>query len=208
MTIELSILILLAYLIGSIPTAYLVGKIKKGIDIRKEGSGNVGATNTLLIIGPFFGIFVYIFDILKGVIPVLLARNIIGTDLAMGLTGAAAILGHDFSIFLRFTGGKGIATTTGVVFAINAYLMLWIYASWFVFVLLTNYFILASLLSTAILPLIMYYWGFSRTYILFGILYLLIALYTHRQDTVRIIWGREKKALDSVKRFFRKEKLV
>jgi glycerol-3-phosphate acyltransferase PlsY len=201
-------LVVLAYLIGSIPSAYIAARIKKGIDIRKAGTGNVGATNVLVVVGPVIGAFVYIFDVLKGVLPVLLARNIIGTDLSMGLAGLAVILGHDYSVFLRFSGGKGIATTTGVIFAINTQLMLWIVVSWFVFAGLTNYFIAASLLSTALVPVTMYMWDLSQTFIIFGIIYFLIALYTHRQDTVRIIWGKEKKALDSVKKFFKKEKLL
>lgn len=208
MTLKLFLLIIFAYLFGSIPSAYLAGKIRKGVDIRGEGTGNVGATNALLVVGPVVGVLVYVFDVLKGFIPVIIARELIGTDLSMGLTGLAVILGHDFSIFLKFSGGKGIATTTGVIFAINAQLMLVIVAGWFVFTILTNYFIAANLLSTALVPLLMVLWGSSRTYILFGIAYLLIAMYTHRMDTLRMIWGQEKKALDSVRKFFRKEKII
>ncbi|MFC1559766.1 glycerol-3-phosphate 1-O-acyltransferase PlsY [Candidatus Margulisiibacteriota bacterium] len=207
-TLKLIVLFVLAYLLGSIPSAYIAGRLKKGVDIRKAGTGNVGATNALIVAGPAIGALVYIFDVLKGVVPVLVAREVVGTDLSMGLAGLAAILGHDYSIFLKFSGGKGIATTTGVLFAINAQLMLWIFVGWCVFTGLTNYFVAASLLSTALVPITMYMWDFSQTYIIFGIVYFLIALYTHRQDTVRIIWGREKKARDSIKKFFKKEKLV
>jgi len=206
--LRLIVLVILAYTIGSIPTAYLAGKLKKGIDVRKFGTGNVGATNVGLVVGPMIGIIVYIIDVLKGVVPVLLARNYIGTELSMALTGIAAILGHDFSIFLNFSGGKGIATTTGVIFAINTNLMLVIFLSWLVFVFLTNYFVAASLLSTALLPIMMYFWDMSKIYVLFGIACFLLALYTHRQDTVRIIWGQEKKALDSIKKLFKSEKII
>lgn len=206
--IKLVSLIFLAYLLGSIPTAYIAGKIRKGIDIRKEGTGNIGATNALLVIGPAFGALVYILDLFKGILAVWLAKYAIGTDISIGLAGAAVIFGHDFSIFLNFTGGKGIATTTGVILAINPQMTLYIVISWFIFLILTNYFIAASLLSCLLVPFLMYFMGLSGTYIIFGVVYLLIALYTHEQGFVRIIWGKEKKALDSLIKYFKREKLV
>ena len=174
----------------SIVLSLLIGITYRGTHQSISYSQNF--TQTLVLLGMIVGMIMII----------------IGTDLAMGLVGAAAIIGHDFSIFLKFTGGKGIATTTGVMFAINSQLILTVIAGWFIFVLLTNYFIVASLLATALIPVVMYMWGFSNIYIIFGVIYLLIALYTHRQDTVRILWGQEKKALTSIRKFFNREKIV
>jgi glycerol-3-phosphate acyltransferase PlsY len=203
--LKLAALAAFAYLLGSIPTAYIATKLKKSIDIRKAGTKNVGATNALLIAGPFIGMIVFLFDIFKGLIPVILARNIIGTDLSMGLTGLAAILGHDYSLFLRFTGGKGVATTTGVMFGINSVIISIIIAVWAVLVAITNIFILSSLIGISMIPVFMYFFGLSRTYIVFGIIYFLIGLFAHREDIVRIAAGKEKKAFRSVKKFFTKK---
>ena len=109
-----------AYILGSIPTSYIMGKLIKGIDIRDFGSGNVGATNALRILGTKVGVFTLIIDISKGFLAVNIARIIIEdpTDLIMILTGLFAILGHIFTIFLKFKGGKGVATSAGVFIAL------------------------------------------------------------------------------------------
>jgi len=128
--LKYAVLIVFAYFIGSIPSAYIAGKLKKGVDIRKEGTGNVGATNTILVAGPLIGAIVYIFDVLKGLVPVLIARELIGTELSMGLVGLAAILGHDFSFLLAFKGGKGVATTIGTITVLNPLTALLLLATW------------------------------------------------------------------------------
>jgi len=203
--LKLSALVIFSYLLGSIPSAYIAGKIKKHIDIRKVGTGNVGATNVLLVIGPIVAVLVYAVDLLKGLFPVLIARNIIGTDLSMGLCGLAAILGHDYSIFLRFTGGKGVATTTGVMFGINAVIISIVTVTWFLLLVpVTNYFILSSLIAMLMIPILMYLFKLSNTFIVFGILYFLVGLFTHRDAVVRIARGKEKRAFDSIKKYFSK----
>jgi len=109
-----------AYILGSIPTSYIMGKIIKGIDIRKYGSGNVGATNALRILGTKVGIFTLIIDIGKGFLAVIIARSILPepSDLLIIITGLFAILGHIFTVFLNFKGGKGVATSAGVFIAL------------------------------------------------------------------------------------------
>lgn len=203
--LKLSALVIFSYLLGSIPSAFIAGKIKKHIDIRKAGTGNVGATNVLLVIGPVVAIMVYIVDLLKGLFPVLLAREIIGTDLSMGLCGLAAILGHDYSIFLRFSGGKGIATTTGAMFGINSTIIWIIIFAWFIILVpVTNYFILSSLICLLGIPILMFFFKLSDTFIIFGILYFLVGLFTHRDAVVRIARGKENRAFDSIKKYFSK----
>ncbi len=109
-----------AYILGSIPTSYIMGKLIKGIDIRDFGSGNVGATNALRILGTKVGIFTLFIDIGKGFLAVNIARFIIPepTDLLIISTGLFAILGHIFTVFLSFKGGKGVATSAGVFIAL------------------------------------------------------------------------------------------
>lgn len=109
-----------AYILGSVPTSYIMGKLIKGIDIRDFGSGNAGATNALRILGTKVGVFTLIIDIGKGFLAVNIARFVIHepTDLIIILTGLFAIIGHIFTIFLKFKGGKGVATSAGVFIAL------------------------------------------------------------------------------------------
>jgi glycerol-3-phosphate acyltransferase PlsY len=201
---QLIILVIFSYLLGSVPSAYIAGKMKKGLDIRKEGSGNVGATNTLMVVGPFSAVFVYAFDLLKGLIPVLLAKHYIGTEVSMGLAGLAAVIGHDFSIFLRFSGGKGIATTTGAIFGINPSTMWILIAAWIIFVFITDYFIVSSLLCLIFLPVLMHIFRPSPVFIVFGVLFFLLGLFTHWKDIVRIRAGHGPRAIESMRKYFRK----
>jgi glycerol-3-phosphate acyltransferase PlsY len=149
-----------------------------------------------------FAVLVYIIDLLKGLIPVLLARSIIGTDLSMGLAGLVAILGHDFSIFLLFSGGKGVATTTGVIFGLNPAIAWIVILAWVIFVVITDNFILSSLLSMLYVPILMVSFKFSNVYTIFGVLYFLAGLFTHREDIVRIMNGQGNKALPAVRKYF------
>lgn len=110
--------LILAYLIGSIPTGYWLGRVWKGIDIRKQGSGNLGATNVFRVLGKMPGLMTLIFDILKGVLPVLAARHFGFDPRTVLLVGLCTIIGHMTSVFVRFRGGKGVATGAGVFMAL------------------------------------------------------------------------------------------
>ncbi|MBU1615979.1 glycerol-3-phosphate acyltransferase, partial [bacterium] len=111
------ILIIISYLIGSIPAGFIVGRLK-GIDIREHGSGNIGFTNVLRTLGPLPGAVVFATDLAKGIIPVYLSRIFLENEGLPVICGLAAILGHSFTIFLKFKGGKGVLTTTGVFLAL------------------------------------------------------------------------------------------
>jgi acyl phosphate:glycerol-3-phosphate acyltransferase len=202
--IHLLLLALLSYLLGSVPSAYIAGKIKKGFDIRDHGSGNVGATNTLVTIGAFAALFVYVFDLFKGLFPVLMAKHFFGTEFAMGLAGLAAVVGHDFPVFLGFKGGKGVATMTGAMFGINAVIMWILIAAWIIFVFTTDYFIVSSLLCMFFLPVLMCLFRLSSTYVAFGVLYLMLGVFTHWQDIAKIRAGQGPRALASVRKFLKK----
>src|SRR6056297_3379441 len=111
------IILIISYLLGSIPTGYVITNSIKGVDVRKFGSGNVGATNVTRVLGLKYGIFVAVMDILKGYVAVLVAQHLFSAMPAYIIFGAAlmAIIGHDWSIFLRLSGGKGVVTTAGVI---------------------------------------------------------------------------------------------
>jgi acyl phosphate:glycerol-3-phosphate acyltransferase len=202
--IKLSVFAFLCYLLGSVPSAYIIGKIKKGIDIRTKGTGNVGATNTLLVVGPSSAALVYSIDVLKGFLAVWIAKIFIGTDISIGLCGLTAILGHNYSIFLNFTGGKGVATTTGVLFAIHTKAMLMLLAVWIVSVCVFNSFILSSLISLMLIPFMLFFYRMSGILIVFGFIYFLAGLYSHRKDIAKIYAGEGNKAFESISKYFKK----
>jgi len=200
----LAFLIIISYLIGSIPTAFLAAKIKNLADIRNEGTGNMGATNALIVIGPAMGLLVYFIDLFKGLIPVLMARNILGTDVSMGLCGLAAILGHDFPVYIGFKGGKGVATESGVIFVLNQFVMWLIIPCWIVLVFITDQFILSSLICMLLVPVFFAAFRQPSIFITFGTLYFLLGLFAHRADIARIAAGKEKSARASLSKYFGK----
>jgi acyl phosphate:glycerol-3-phosphate acyltransferase len=157
-------LVLCAYLLGSIPTGYLVARAK-GIDIRNVGSGNIGATNAFRVLGKPAGIFVLLADALKGYLActvmadlLLRAFNLPAAPFNQAMTervvaGIVAVLGHNFTCWLRFKGGKGIATTTGVYFAVAWQAALVAVIVWIVVLRLTRFVSVASIVAAVVLPL-------------------------------------------------------
>jgi len=196
MTIHPAVGFAIAYAAGSIPAAYLAGKWR-GIDLRRHGSGNLGATNVVRTLGWRIGLLVFLFDAAKGAVPVLLVPPVTASGLsreALGiLYGFGAILGHARPLFLKFgKGGKGVATSAGV-FAALAPLALAISFSVFVVVLLTSgYVSLGSLVAAVVLPVVLAYTHGTRTP-LFALSVLLTAFvfWTHRANIGRLRRGEE-----------------
>lgn len=194
--------LIISYLIGSIPTGLIVGKIFK-IDIRKYGSGNIGAANTFRVLGKIPGLIVWIGDILKGFIPVIISSQIIksftntSTDIfALNFpifVGGMAILGHIFSIFLKFKGGKAIATSTGVFLAIEPILMGISLLILFLLLKITKYFSVGTLGSfLSLVILIWIFKGFSVISIFVTLVFISV-LILHRSNIKRLIQGKENK---------------
>jgi glycerol-3-phosphate acyltransferase PlsY len=151
--------ILISYLIGSVPTAYLFGRFLKGIDIRTQGSGNVGATNAVRVLGKPVGLAVLAIDIIKGFLPVFFVADLFGgSDSTRFVFGAAAIAGHNWPVFLGFRGGKGVATSLGVllglaggVLGVAPALALTV-GLWFLIYRISKFVSLASVISAIVLP--------------------------------------------------------
>ncbi len=203
--------ILLSYFLGSIPTAYIFGRVLKGIDIRKFGSGNVGATNASRLLGKGPGIAVLILDIFKGFLAVFFLGNIVMLGIS-GMPGAAAgisdtalriilglsaILGHSWTIFLGFKGGKGIATTLGVllglalkVSSLKIVLGLLIF-TWLVIFIITRIVSAASVLSALLLPAYMFF--FKQPFLLtsLSIILAIFIILRHKSNIKRILQGKE-----------------
>ncbi len=195
--IQWGLVLLGCYGIGSIPTAYLLVKRLKRVDIRSVGSGNVGATNVSRVAGVKAGLLVFILDAGKGLLAVLLLARWLPlplsptTQLACGL---CAVLGHDFPVFLRFRGGKGVATTIGIVLGAvplvgSACLLIWIlcFAIW-------RYVSVASLAAAATLPLVQLLLHRAPSEVLLGTALALLIVVRHRGNIERLLQGREHRA--------------
>ena len=186
---------LASYLVGAIPTSYLVVRIVKGQDLRLLGSGNLGATNLYRVLGWRYAVPVGLFDMLKGALPVVLfaPRAGGGAVVALGL-GAAAVIGHVFPVFLRFRGGKGVATGAGVVLGLAPLAFLAAFMTWAVVVRLSGYVSLGSVLAAAVLPPAVYLLHPARRPMigLFILLATLIIL-LHRKNIGRLLSGTENR---------------
>ncbi len=191
------LILLLGYLLGSFPSGYLAGKIIKGIDIRSIGSGSTGATNVLRHIGKRAAIAVFLIDVSKGIISILLAKHFLLNDSWQVTVGLTALLGHIWPVWLKWRGGKAVATGLGIFLGISWQVGL---ASLGVFLLIISLFrivSLASLISSLSLPLIMYFSfnnsDFSMPYLLLSLLAMVLVIWRHRANIHRLIKGKEPK---------------
>ena len=197
------IIIIIAYFIGSIPTAVWVGKWFYGIDVREHGSGNAGTTNTIRVLGPKAGIPVFIIDVMKGFAAVKMAyicRDDFGIHNQMFamfrvVLSFMVIAGHVFPIFAGFNGGKGIATSLGAVLALFAYPALFAFAVFLIILLTTNYVSLGSIVAAGIFPFvsIFIFGNNAYAYLVFSIAISVFVIATHRKNIKRLIKGDETK---------------
>lgn len=186
---QLFFVVLISYLIGAVPVGYLVAR-SKGIDIRRRGSGNIGATNVWRSLGPAAGLAVLTADAAKGAAAVLLGRWLIGGD-AQLLTALAALAGHSWPVFLGFRGGKIIATALGVFLLLDPAVTLVALAIWVAAVILFRYISLGSILAAASLPVLMLAWKRPWSLTLFGLAVAAIAVYKHLPNIRRLRDGTE-----------------
>lgn len=196
------LLIVLAYLIGSIPTAVWVSKYFFGIDIRDYGSGNSGATNTFRVLGPNWGSLVMVVDMLKGIIavklvfliPYYLDHETQMTNLQIGL-GLAAVVGHIFPIWAEFRGGKGVATVFGMVLGIQPLVAVCCVGVFLLVLYLTRFVSLSSILASVAFPIfiLVIFNEPEDLYRIFAIAVALMVLITHQKNIGRLLQGNESK---------------
>ena len=197
--IKLLASLLLAYLVGSIPTAYIFGKLFRGIDIRQYGSGNIGATNVFRVLGKGPGIIVLLFDIAKGVVATALVPQLfhLNQTLFFVLLGLAAVAGHNWTIFLSFKGGKGMATSLGVLIGLTITIAAirpvlgFSVLIWLAVFLSTGYVSLASVISACILPVLMVMLTSSFELIMLGIIFCIFIVLRHRPNIKRLLAREE-----------------
>lgn len=193
---KLIFLFFFSYLLGSIPFALLVA-LPQGVDPRKEGSKNPGATNVARLLGKKWGIVTFLGDSLKGVFALLIAFSFLDEipypkDLILAGTAFFAVLGHLFSIFLKFKGGKGVATTIGVFLVLTPKAMLISLAIFLIAVFFSNYVSVGSLLATALLPINIFLMNYSSEYIICSSLLTILIWIKHKDNIKRLLKGEEK----------------
>ena len=183
----------IAYLIGSIPSGLILGKLFWHTDLREHGSHNIGATNAWRTLGKGAGIAVFIADSLKGQAGVSVGLVLVGTPLAAVLGGLFAIIGHSFSLFLRLRGGKGVATSLGVLTMLMGNVTLIVFAVWFAIVYMTRYVSLGSVVAGFLTPILAALFAYPMEYILFTVIAAILVIVRHRENIVRLMNGTENK---------------
>jgi len=210
------LLIPFAYLLGAVPFGFLIAKFH-GKDLRKIGSGNIGATNTGRVLGKKWGIICLILDSLKGLVPMLIARTLISAQptpyelLLWVAVGCAAVFGHIFPVYLKFKGGKGVATCLGMVLGLFPYYTvcgLVAFVVWAIAVLTWRYVSLASILAATIFPVILFIsiiivdsWKFSNLWplLIVSMIMPILVVVRHAENIKRLLEGSETKVLQAKK---------
>ena len=195
--IELCVTVVVAYIIGSIPTGYIIVKAATGQDIREIGSGSTGATNVKRVMGSKWFFITLLLDVLKGALPVILAKIFTTTFAGIGLlpvlASVAVILGHSKSIFLKFTGGKSVASGVGTILALNLWAGLTIGVIWAFITYFSKYVSLGSIIALALSPFIMHYFDKHIAFTGYCIVGAVYIIWLHRSNIKRLLKGEENK---------------
>lgn len=191
-TIRFIAIMLGCYLIGSIPFAWIAARLLKKGDIRKKGTGNVGAGNVMLVAGKLIGVLVLVLDTCKGALAAWIGLTYLGGEFGLMVCGIASIIGHCNSVFLGFKGGKGVSTVLGVYAVIDFKVFLFIYFIWAALVLITKYTAINTVLMAILYPFIFCYMGKGFFVVIYSILAALIMVINHRDNIAQFIQGKEK----------------
>lgn len=189
--IALIVVAVVAFLIGSIPFGYVIGRIFYRTDIRKSGSGNIGAMNALRTLGKGGAIAVLLLDGAKGFLPAFLLLTLSHDALAAVVAAIAAVLGHCFSPWLSWRGGKGVATSFGAIFALSWQAGLVAVAAWILGAFATSYSSVGSMLGNIVSPFALFFFTRSVPMAVYGVFAALFIIYTHRENIGRLRAGTE-----------------
>ncbi len=187
------LILLFAYLLGSVPFGYLIGRYFGKTDIRKQGSGNIGATNVLRVMGWRAALPVFILDMFKGFLPVIIARTYTEEPAIVLTAGMLALIGHSFPVFLKFRGGKAAATAIGVLLAISGWVTLALFAGAALVLILTRIVSLASMAGALLVPFLFWIFGYGLPYIIFGLAVAVLVIARHHSNIKRLLNGTEPK---------------
>jgi glycerol-3-phosphate acyltransferase PlsY len=196
----------ISYIIGALPISYIMAKMLRGIDIRKYGSGNVGATNLMRVVGKGPGTIALFLDAAKGFIPVVIIAQIfynpnigISQPLFKVLLGVCAVSGHIWTIFLKFKGGKGVATTIGVFLGLAPLTTIFGLLIWLITALICRYVSLASIMMALSLPFLMVFFGHPREYIIASAIIFIFITFKHLPNIKKIVNKTEYKIGEKAK---------
>lgn len=195
--LQILIAAVIGYLIGSIPTGYIIVKLKTGQDIRKIGSGSTGATNVKRVLGKNWFFIVMFLDAIKGAVPVLLAFFFLKAYAHLGITpvvaAIAVLLGHSKSVFLKFTGGKSVASGVGTILALCFPVGICIAVIWGIITYISKYVSLGSIIALALSPLLMYLFKQPIGYVIYCAIGAVYIIWLHRENIKRLMKGEENK---------------
>lgn len=192
---EIVISLILSYMIGSVSFAFFIGKLFKGIDIRQHGSGNLGATNVTRVLGLKYGISIFLLDACKGALAAYIGQVLCPQYVYLPiLCGLAAVLGHCTPFYLRFKGGKGVATGAGVLFMLMPGVCLTAVAVWAVILLVSGRVSLASVSAAGVLPILIILFKEPLYLLVFGMAGALFVIFKHKSNIKRLFEGTEPKA--------------
>ena len=188
-------ILLISYLLGSIPTGFLVGKFLKNIDLRFIGSGSTGATNVLRNVGKWPALFVFIIDVLKGFVAVKIAQHYSNIELIVVLAGISAITGHIWPIWLSGKGGKAVATGLGMFLALSWKVGLASLGIFLIVLTKTKFVSLSSISAAILLPIFMFFYlgKFMHSYFFISLIVALLVIWKHRTNITRLLKGEESK---------------
>jgi glycerol-3-phosphate acyltransferase PlsY len=187
------LLVIGGYFVGSIPTGIILAKLSSTKDIRQEGSGNIGATNVYRVLGAKLAVLTLIGDIAKGAIPVILARYLLGNDMWIAGVAFPTFLGHIFPIFLKFRGGKGVATALGIILVIAPLMAPCMIIIFALVVMKWKHVSLGSLTASALMPIFLCLAGYPIIYVNLSLVMGCLIFYRHWDNIKRLREGREKK---------------
>ena len=185
--------LILSYLIGSIPSGLIVSRLIYHKDLRRYGSGNIGATNAFRVLGKKAGALVFILDFFKGELAVVLGMNFLVEPCAAVLCGLLAIVGHMHSIFLKLQGGKGVATALGVISILMPKVAVIIVIVWGAIVFSTRYVSLGSITAALITPIFAMVFSYEKSFVIFSIIAAAFVIIKHKDNIARIRKGRENR---------------
>jgi glycerol-3-phosphate acyltransferase PlsY len=191
--VEIFLYIVFAYLLGAVPFAYIITKIVRGVDIRTVGSGNAGATNVFRAAGKTAGIITFLLDVLKGFVAVYFAKFINVSPVFIMAVAACVILGHTYTVFLKFKGGKGVATGCGAFFAlmpVPVLISLAVFAAVFVS---SGYVALGSIVAALCLPVVAYLFSYPLWLVIFAAVLAAFIIIKHKPNIKRLLNGTENK---------------
>lgn len=186
--------IVIGYLLGNFNASYVLGRVFKGIDIREKGSSNAGASNAVLVMGWKFGAATFLIDALKAAVAMWIIKYITNgnTDLAV-LSGVMAMVGHIYPVFMKFKGGKGIASILGMMLGLNGYIALVLYITIVLGSLITNYIVIGELFILILFPVAVYLLGYSNFVVALILFACLLSAYKLRENFIRTFKGTEQK---------------